>query len=165
MSLRGRLQAQTETVHDFEVAAEQRYWDAMELLVAGRGTAGIYLIGYVGDMLLKSAYFRFEGAGPATQVGQHLGPAKMLGKGLGGPDPESYHSLRFWAFLLRERRRFRNVPLPAALDAPLIQRVRRLYQNWWVDMRYRADQPHPREIRSAYDDVTWVRQHYVQLWR
>ena len=55
MLLRRRIQSTPETVQDFELAAEQRFWDGMQLLVSGHLFAGIYLLGYTAEILLKLA--------------------------------------------------------------------------------------------------------------
>ena len=55
MSLRIRLEAAPETVQDFELASEQKYWEGIELMTAGHRAAGIYLAGYAVEMWLKAA--------------------------------------------------------------------------------------------------------------
>lgn len=57
MSLRSRLESQPETIQEFELAAEERYYEGLELMVSGRSGGGVYLMGYVGEMILKVAYF------------------------------------------------------------------------------------------------------------
>lgn len=56
-----------ETIGGFETAAEERYWDGIEMLTSPgpHRAAGIYLIGYAAEMLLKTASFRFNGSTPA----------------------------------------------------------------------------------------------------
>ena len=56
----GRREA---TLEDFENSAFSKYEAALELITQPAGThqgAGVYLMGYVAEMLLKSAYFRFK---------------------------------------------------------------------------------------------------------
>lgn len=132
----------------------------------GYGGAGMYLMGYSAEMLLKSAYFRFSGAQPADRIAALLGPAQQTAQRLiPGVPRETFHSLRFWALLLRAKRRQQNDPLPAALDAPFVSRTRRLYQNWWIGMRYRPDSAQPREALILLDDVDWLRANHGKLWR
>ncbi len=167
MSLRRRLESSPETVQEFELAAEQKYFEALELMASGYRGAGIYLMGYVAEMLLKVAFFRYDGARPADLVGPRLGPARRRGRARIPRDVpwENYHSLNFWSLLLICERRWRNDPLPARIEARLRQRTRRLYQHWWVEMRYRRDSSRSLEVQTVYDDATWVRDNRVALWR
>ena len=133
---------------------------------SGYGGVGVYLQGYVAEMLLKNAYFRFTGAMPSDLIQPRLGPALVRGRALiPNIRHESYHSLRFWALLLREERRARHRPLASVLDGPFVSRTRRLYLNWSVRMRYQHDQAQALEVASVYDDTLWLRDHYVALWR
>ena len=135
-------------------------------MAAGRDGGGIYLMGYCAEMWLKIACFRVEGAMPADVAGPYFGPARQFMRVRYPTIPwESYPSLIFWMYLLRERRRAQGRPLPEAVDWQLVRRVRRLYQVWWVEMRYRPDQSQPMDVRAVYDEVTWLRDHYVALWR
>ena len=165
--LRSRLEDEPQTVQQMELAANDRYWEARALMTtSGREGGGVYLFGYVAEMLLKTAYFRFDGAGPADLVQPRLAPAwgkrGLLNVRL---DRESYHSLRFWAELLVRWRFFRGHRLSADLQVGLKTRVRRLYWTWWVEMRYLADQAAPEDVTNAFDDVTWLRDHHSSLWR
>lgn len=65
---------------------------------------------------------------------------------------------------LRGRRRQLGRALPESLDWQLVRRVRRLYQDWSVELRYRAWAAPPEVVRSVYDDVTWLRDARVRLW-
>lgn len=58
-----------------EAAAEQRYWEGVELLVQGR-SGGVYILGYAAEMWLKLAFFRRQGALPSDVAKPWLGPAK-----------------------------------------------------------------------------------------
>ena len=166
MPLRQRLSTQPETVQDFDLAAEQKYWEGIELLATGNRGAGIYLMGYTAEMLLKNACFRLETVRPTAPVASLLGPARNWMKArLPTIACESYHSVWFWTHLLRQKRRFQGRAMPAPLDWELVRRVRRIYQIWWVEMRYRPDQAYANEAQAVYDDVTWLRDHYVALWR
>lgn len=166
MPLRQRLDAVLETVQEFELASAQRYREGASLAASGFGGAGVYLLGYTAEMLLKNAYFRFTGAQPGDLIQPRLGPARNVGRSYIPHVPhESYHSLHFWALLLRETRRRQHRPLADDVDAPFMSRTRRLHQNWSVEMRYQRDQAQPREVQSVYEDVTWLRDNSVALWR
>lgn len=166
MTLRTELSQHPETIQEFDIAAEARYYDGLELMAAGRTGAGIYLVGYAAEMLLKCAYFLLTGASPGDPVAPRLVPARSRGRFLvpGVPD-EQFHSLRFWSLLLLNERRWRNRPVPDLLGAQFCQRARRLYQNWWIGIRYRRDLSVPRHAETVYDDVSWLRSRFVFLWR
>ncbi len=164
--LRFRLSPYPETAQDFELAAEARYWEGLELMAADRPFAGVYLMGYSAEMFLKLACFRLAPLVHLDPIGPRLGPVRRwMAQHRPQIDPERYHSLIFWASYLRERRRFLGRPLPRPLDSTLLQRAHRLYGLWWVEMRYRPGGIHPHEVRSAYDDASWLRNHYTLLWR
>lgn len=164
MPLRYRISVQPETVQDFILAADEKYWEGVELLSAGRRGAGIYLLGYTVEMLLKNACFRTDGAALGDRTQGRLVPIKKWAeRQLPGLAPESYHSLWFWIHALRRKRSLTGREFPALFDSQLVQRVRRVYGIWWVEMRYRPDQSLDREANVVFEDVTWIRDRQIQL--
>lgn len=173
MSLRDELHAAGgETVQDLVLAADDRFWDAYELATQGRAFAAIYLAGFVGEMLLKTAGFRFDGAAPGDPVQPRLGPARAFGTArFPTVGHESYHSLRFWAAFLEHKRADAARPLAAPLLADLHRRVDRAHEIWWVSMRYRAAGV-PAAVASAaeadlhplLEEIDWLRKMHVLLW-
>ena len=134
------------------------------MLVAGRQGAGIYLLGYSVEMMLKSACFLTDGARPHESVGPRLGPIRSWAKSqLRGIPHESYHSLWFWVQVLRKKRALLGRQLHAHADASLVQRVRRVHGIWVVGMRYKPDQALRREAESVYNDATWIRDRRARL--
>ena len=96
MPLRQRLEAVPETVQEFDLAAAQKYREGTALIAAGYNGAGVYLLGYSAEMLLKNAYFRYTGASWADRIQPRLGLALAAGRILIPLVPhEAYHSLRF----------------------------------------------------------------------
>lgn len=164
MSIRELLLATPETIQEFSGAAEQRYFDGLELLVAGRTGSGIYLMGYCAEMILKYAYFRFRGIGVGEPIS--LPVARRRGREL-IPDQsdEHYHSLLFWKDLLIAERRWCERPMRREMEAGLHDRVRNLYQHWWVEMRYRIDRTEAAWGHGVYEDVSWLRKNQAFLWR
>jgi hypothetical protein len=165
MPLRLRLQPLPETIQEFELAAEERYWTGLELMTRGDGAAGIYLMGYAAEMVLKNSYFLLDKqTTPAFPVGSQLGLAKLAAQQTPGFLPQyqfkSYHDLLFWALLLVEKRRQGGRPLPPNVGLPLMQHVQRLADNWFVELRYRSAQATASEMSEVYEDVTWIRDHY-----
>ena len=166
MPLRIRLQGVPQTIQEMERAAEERYFDATSLISGGRLAPGIYLAGYTAEMLLKCAYFLLDGALSDESVLPRLGPSAKTGRIiLPAVAFEHGHSLRFWAGMIRLRRQRNGRGLPYLLDQQLVQRTRRLYQNWWVQMRYLKGRTSESEVRIVLDDVSWIRHHYRSLWR
>lgn len=162
MTLRLRLQPLPETIQEFELAAEERYWTGLELMTRGEGATGIYLLGYVAEMLLKNSYFLLDkSTTPTFLVGTQLGQAKLaLSIFLPGRSFKNYHDLAFWTDLLIEKRRQEARPLPPNVEFALAQRTQRLADNWFVELRYRAAQATAQEVNAVYEDVTWIRSHY-----
>jgi hypothetical protein len=166
MPLRYELESQPETLSDFLLAADQKYLEGLELMAADRLGAGIYLMGFTAEMLLKAACFRFDGAGLGDEVADLLAPARdWLRSRLLRVDYESYHSLLFWCVLLQSKRSQSGRPLPLSLETELVGCVRRLYDTWWIDMRYRPDQATPVQAQNVYNDTTWIMDNYSSLWR
>jgi hypothetical protein len=166
MQLRQRLSLRPETLSDFANASEQKFWEGIEVAAAGHPGAGIYLMGYSAEMMLKVAAFRFDGAALTDFVAPRLAPAKTwLAGHPWSVHHESYHSLLFWMTYLRARRVSRGRAFDRRLDGQLVHHVRRLYLVWWVEMRYRPDQATPQEVNRVLNDVAWLRDHFVLLWR
>jgi hypothetical protein len=166
MALRFRLSTIPETLQDFELSARQKYWAGLELMASGHEATGVYVLGYVAEMLLKNACFRFDGGRPGDPVGPYMGPARRW-MGVYYPliDSEAYHSVWFWAVLLRHKRRRAGRSLDVGIDQALLHHVRHVYRNWWVSMRYRSDAPQPVELQAVYNGITWLLDHYALLWR
>ncbi len=162
MTLRLRLQPTTETIQEFELAAEERYWTGLELMTRGEGAAGIYLLGYTAEMLLKNSYFLLDkSTTPTFPVGSQLAQAKLASSlFLPGRPFKNYHDLISWANLLIEKRRQEARPLPPNVELALAQHTQRLADNWFVELRYRAAQATASEVNAVYEDVTWIRSYY-----
>ena len=165
MALRDRLRSSPETLQDFEIAANEKYWEAMELMLAGQKAAGIYLMGYVAEMRLKLAYFRIIGERLTTEVRPLLGPVRTEAGQL-GLDPENYHSLRLWSELLIKRRTaLGKTSASGELEKTLRGVANTLYDLWWVEMRYRPDSATEDEMNLVFDGVSWLDRNYMSLWR
>ena len=139
-----------ETLQDFELAAQDRYWEGLELLLAGRDAGGVYLLGYTAEMLLKLASLRLESVRPNDQVKPRLAPVRnWMRQTCPGIEYEGFHSLVFWATYLRTKRRQQGRPLDPLTESQLAQRTRRLYSVWAVEMRYRSLRVPALDLRSA----------------
>lgn len=167
MPLRSLNETADETILEFQSAAEDRYWEAISLMTNGYLAGGIYLIGYVAEMLLKSAYFAFCGERLTTLVWPLMAPAWAAGVGYFpgsfSSSNRDYHNLDFWTRLLREERRRQGVALPWHMDAEYLDYTRRLYVIWWAEMRYRHAQATSQDAEDALEAVSWLRKHYITL--
>jgi len=161
-----------EDLQSFEIAALRRYEEGFELMTRDKTLAGVYLMGYSAEMLLKTAFFRYRSRHREIHsVGlfslrAQLGPAKTLGKRIIPHIAcERYHSIRFWALLLIKFRRGKGDPLPNPLDQQLAQRSNRIYRNWTEMLRFQIIMVEPREELCFFEDVTWIVQNHGKLWR
>jgi hypothetical protein len=165
MSLRQYIEMHPETVQDLELASDDRLWEGIELLAAGRTAGGVYLLGYVAEMVLKNACFLFDGACPADPVSARLGPMRRFGiDHFPMIDRENYHSLIFWYHALLHKRRLAGRPLPPVLARQLGRRIAGIHRMWTVTMRYYPDgRFQPGDSAAIYDDVTWIYDRRLQL--
>ena len=163
--LRRQLDTTPETVADFELAAESRYWDGCQLITQGHGLGGIYILGYVAEMILKHACFRTDRARPADPVGGFFGPIRAW-MNLRYPlvERESYHSLLFWRLYLRGKRRQTGSPLPNTLDWELVRRTAPSVFHLVGGSAYRDWTVRAAKAQMVYDDVTWMRDMRMRLW-
>ena len=171
MSFRARLEAIPETVQEFELAWELRYAEGQQLLVRrsdqNTTAAGIYLLGYVAEMILKVAYFRFYKPETGDNISSRLFPtrARAEDQKIGIKD-EHFHSLIFWLAMLLHERKIAGRPMRTKeIENNLRRRVERLYQNCYVGIRYRAVPATVQEGLDVLEDVTWLVKNHVSLWR
>lgn len=123
------------------------------------------MLGYAAEMILKHACFRVDLARPADPASGFFGPIKTWMK-VHHPqvEKESYHSLLFWGYYLRSKRRAEGKPLPLPIDWELVRRVRRLYSVWSVGLRYRDWTAPAKETGFVFEDVTWLRDMRLRIW-
>jgi hypothetical protein len=89
-------------------------------------------------MVLKHAAFRAEGLQPYAYVRDALAPARgRLNVWLGPVEHDNYHSLEFWALLLRETHRHRRRAVPSNVSIA-IRAACRLHECWQMALRYRS---------------------------
>lgn len=126
-------------VQDLVPAALERFGDAQAALISGSPTGSVYLAGYSVEMVLKHAAFRVDGLQPYDYVRDALAPARSRLKiWLGRPiEHDSYHSLKFWALLLRETHLHRRGAVPSKVSS-IVQAACLLHECWQVALRYRS---------------------------
>ncbi len=167
MNTREQILASPETLSDFAWASEQRFRDADTLLSKGRFSGSIYLGGLAAEMWLKLACAKYVRLSPTASATALLAPAKIWMK-FEAPTilPESYHSLLFWAEYLTRRRISDGRSMSGRLAGELRHHVvNRLFTDWKIDVRYRTLPLDERCARRVYNDVTWIRSNWDQLWR
>lgn len=166
MKLDDRIRNGNGLLQDFELAAEERYLDAQELLARGHGTGATYLTGYVAEMLLKNAVFLFDGAGPKALIRPRLAPVKKWAeKMLPTPPFTNYHDVWFWAHVLRKKRLDKGRPLPDTLAQNLMRVAYRLSRAWTIELRYFGFEVTTEAAKQSLEDVSWIKKSYTQLWR
>jgi hypothetical protein len=146
------------------LASNDKLWEGLELLVAGRAAGGVYLLGYVAEMVLKNACLQLRGALPSDDAWSRIVPIRSLGS-LSKIRHENYHSLLFWYQALGTvRAAAGKPPLPSLLDRELFHRLSRVHSTWAVAMRYYPDGYIPSfESSSLFYDVEWIYNNRLQL--
>jgi hypothetical protein len=166
MKLSDRVKNHGELLQDFELAAEERFLEAQELLGRGHATGAAYLTGYVAEMLLKRAVFRFDGARPSDRVYPRLAPAKKWAqRSLPGITFSNWHDVWFWAHVLRKKRLDRGRPLPEAVAQNLMRLTYRIDRSWAVDLRYFGSEVTIEFAKQLFNDVAWIKKNDAVLWR
>ncbi len=167
-----KRQKPNDSIKKFESSAHHKYQAGLTLINGGDSTTGIEQLGYAAEMLLKSAYFRFMksriGLQRITSVitGQMLRDAAREGMRLHiRYDPESYHSLLFWALLLAAIRKDYIQPLPPGIENEMLIRMRDLHRLWMIEHRYQNKTYGSTDVARMDVNVTWLLEHHEQLWR
>lgn len=167
-----KRQKPKDSIKKFEMSARHKYQAGLTLISGGDATTGIEQLGYSAEMLLKGAYFRFVRTHiglrriTSTITGYMLRDAAREGTRLHiRYDPESYHSLLFWGLLLAAIRKDHARPLPPETEGELLPRVRELHRLWMIEHRYQNRTYGSTDIARMDINVTWLIEHYEQLWR
>ncbi len=161
MGYRQILEANPETVQELELSAARRLEEAMELFVARRHHAAIYIAGLSAEMYLKTACFFLGGATPWTRTdtlltavrpGRYRPPFRA--------DFESGHGIWFWSQELVARRRRRRLGGP---PNRFLQVAAVLYMDWYVGMRYRPGMANAEEAARFVTQVEWLANNHALL--
>ena len=155
------------TLQDADLATEDRLREGQFLVANGFPAAGVYLMGYVAETLLKTAYVRI--AHPRARPGYNLGASLREARVVGDVllpyiDADSFHSIRYWAMLVEAVRRGQGREMPDALRLPFEAHTEYLHRYWKVDMRYLPADVLPSEAVQYEQSVLWVRVHHTDLW-
>ncbi len=168
MSIRLSFSGQDESIEGFEAAAENKYEAGFNLMASAQSGEGVNVIGYVGELLLKSSYFRIIGLSDTTPITrQHLRDARAEAASLGAvSNDEQFHNIEFWGELVIKKRIQQGRSLPGAFQTQLEYHTQRLAQNWFVEMRYHDLQGVDiKDVEDVLDDIIWIKTNYKDFWR
>ena len=152
-----------ETWPGMEQAATQRFWDALALATADAGheAASIYLLGYVAEMLLKTAYFRVTGVLSSQDIAPLLTALRKNIFLRGG----NLHNLRGWLDLLNDTRYFQDKAWTVVTAAVIERHVLTVSAHWRESLRYASLSATNVELEEVLASVDWLLDNYDILWR
>ena len=165
MPLRALVRANPETLSDFLLAANDRYREAEELLLAQEYDGCVYLLGYAAEMWLKSACLRLRGLGPVDRVKDALPALKKAMKQIAPTVPfVDNHDLSYFVECVLHLRAYWGRPLPLDLERELRQQVSMaLHEEWTVEMRYRRSALTAPDAWAALLNAWWIKGNWTQL--
>lgn len=168
MPLLARL-AFPETLAQMTSAALERFAEGEALIERGFWDAGIYLLGYAAEMILKTSYCRIDPSVPSSlPVETKFGVARNQWRTryLSAPLPNQYkHSLIFWEAVIPIERAAQAKPaLPVLAASRLSRCVRVISDEWDVRMRYQPLQATPDEARRVLIATRWLTANQSRFW-
>jgi hypothetical protein len=166
ISLIGRLKS-FDTIRDMESALEDRYFDALCCVLdepsdRKRFFGGCYLLGYVMEISLKVAFFRFGGIGVIDDLTM---PRASLGGMIRKNQNAGLHDLVALVTTLIAERAARGNPYDRQFATDLTAFVTKAAKHWKVEMRYQEAVPAVNEFHELLDSVDWVMNNRQRLWR
>jgi hypothetical protein len=147
------------------LAAEDRYREAEEMLIAHEFDGAVYLLGYAVEMWLKASCLRLRGHGPMAPVKAALTP---LRKWMATVAPSvaftDYHDLFFFAECVTQLRLLHARPLTGTLAAELRSEISNgLHNEWTVEMRYRHCGLGAADAWAALLQAWWLKTNWAKL--
>ncbi len=159
-----------ECIREFDLAATERYVDAMALAQAGRRTGAVYLYGYVVEMLLKVAYFRVLGFGDADPINRSAMQAAVgespasTARVLGLNGTRNLHNIDAWSELLVTFRRAKGLLYPdPGVSHLLITNVSRVGELWAETVRYHKNTAYGHELARVENACQWLVEHRYDI--
>ena len=172
MGIRHRLGEGEATIQDMERAMESRYYEALHLIVSpdeAHRWGGVYLLGYVGEMVLKVAYFKLKDCLPGdeawTALRDHAPEEAVISGIIETKRSFNFHNLQHLLELVLATRQDKGrVRFPSISGTDLSNAVSKLQENWWVGMRYFGGRPTIDDVKEAFEAASWLRTFYYELW-
>lgn len=156
----------SECIREFELAAEERYVDALQLADSGRRTGAIYLFGYVVEMELKAGFLRLAGHADDDPISiqtlwNYSGPrANTMARSLGLAGAKNLHDVEAWAELIVAYRSSRNrVYSERRFAARLLANVRAIAERWTEALRYHKNVAFAHELNAVRTACSWIVTH------
>lgn len=158
-----------DTVAELDRASEHRYLDGIGLYLAHefRSTGAVYVLGYVAEMLIKSAYYRVRGVGPCEDLRAELRgmEARAMALGYAWTAGRSRHQVESLAGLLAYERRARGCALLAELESGLLGHASLIASHWSESLRYKDAVATEHEVNEVLSSVEWLIANHSLLWR
>jgi hypothetical protein len=160
-----------DTILEYEAARAARLGEGRVLAMAATtqgahtDAGAVYLLGYVAEAALKSAYLRVMGHGPVTPVGKQVlktVQARLKAAGVIA-DPESFHGLEFWCEALVLARAQKAIAFSTQVETELRAKVALVYDLWWVEMRYKQPRTTAIERQEVLAAAAWFDAQYTTL--
>jgi hypothetical protein len=154
--------ANRDSIQEMDAARSDRYWDALACAGDDRDFGACYLFGYVIEMLLKVAYFRFIAIPPSDDLRPFL---VSVGRSPRFARRGRLHNIESWAEELLEVRQRRWRPLDPSLAGALLMNTAEVAANWSEVLRYRRSIPAGDEATQLLRLADWFVDHRDALWR
>lgn len=156
-----------DTWGEMTQAAERHYWDGLTLALAEhtQRVGAIYLLGYVAEILLKTAYYQIRRVRSNESVLAELRGMEGRATQLGFPWVGNRHNLRSIAKLLIEERLKIGHAMEPNMAGLLMYHTSRLAGHWSETLRYKNLTASEREMAEVYGSIDWLKKHYDNLWR
>lgn len=150
MSYWTRVSQIHESISIYEKAAEARYLEGWELIRQGYRGGGVYLLGYVAEILLKAVFFRSNG----YDLNDPISPKIRKSVGV-----SRMHDASEWARRIIESRN----ELEASLKDNLIAYAQIISNHWNESLRYRDLTPTDEELDEFTDAIAWIEKNQDNL--
>ncbi len=139
-----RISQIPESIAVYERAAEARYLEGCELIRQGYRGGGMYLLGYVAEIFLKTVFFRNIGYAPNRTIS--IEDRKKSGI-------TQSHDAMAWADRIVKI----SLDMPPLLKWTLLKHVTVIKRNWNESLRYREDLgPTGQELEEFTSAITWI---------
>lgn len=168
MSLLGRV-SRIDSIGELEHAARLRYYDGLSLALSEshNSTGAVYLLGYVAEMLLKTAYYRVRGMGPTDDTwpllrGMNDQAALVRFDWQSG---RTRHNLEDLAGLLVEVRRNCGPEIDPYFASTLQGHAKVVALHWNERLRYKSVLALEDEVVDVIESIDWLVANYEALWR